>query len=108
MRCADCRAYINPFVRWLENGKKWVCPFCGEINNTENYYYSTIEEDGYRTDHEERPEFNCGTVDFIANHEYMNRPPMPPIYIFALDVSKPAVDCGYLQYACSTIKSVLE
>ena len=45
---------------------------------------------------EERPEFNCGTVDFIANHEYMNRPPMPPIYIFALDVSKPAVDCGYL------------
>ena len=52
VRCQDCRAYINPFVRWLENGKKWVCPFCGEINQTENYYYSTIEEDGYRTDHD--------------------------------------------------------
>jgi len=47
-------------------------------------------------------------VDFIANHEYMNRPPMPPTYIFALDVSKPAVESGYLSYACSTIKSVLE
>lgn len=108
VRCQDCRAYINPFVRWLENGQKWVCPFCGDINRTENYYYSTIEADGYRTDHEQRPEFNCGTVDFIANQEYMNRPPMPPTYIFALDVSKPAVESGYLTYACSTIKSVLE
>lgn len=108
VRCQDCRAYINPFVRWLDNGQKWVCPFCGDINRTENYYYSTIEEDGYRTDHDQRPEFNCGTVDFIANHEYMNRPPMPPTYIFALDVSKPAVESGYLTYACSTIKSVLE
>lgn len=108
VRCKDCRAYINPFVRWLENGARWICPFCGDINNTESYYYSTIEDDGYRTDHEERPEFNCGTVDFIANHEYMNRPPMPPTFLFALDVSKPAVDSGYLALACSTIKSIIE
>lgn len=75
---------------------------------TESYYYSTIEEDGYRTDHDSRPEFSCGTVDFVANHEYMNRPPMPPTYIFAFDVSKPAIDSGYLAHACSTIKSVIE
>ena len=78
------------------------------MNNTEQYYYSTIEADGYRTDHDERPEFSCGTVDFLANHEYMNRPPMPPTYLFAFDVSKPAVDSGYLALACSTIKSVIE
>lgn len=108
VRCKDCRAYINPFVRWLENGAKWICPFCGDVNLTESYYYSTIEEDGYRTDHEERPEFSCGTVDFIANHEYMNRPPMPPTFLFALDVSKPAIDSGYLALACTTIKSIIE
>lgn len=108
MRCKDCRAYINPFVRWVENGQKWICPFCGDVNKTESYYYSTIESDGYRTDHDERPEFNCGTVDFIANHEYMNRPPMPPTYLFAFDVSQPAVESGYLALACSTIKSVIE
>mmetsp|Transcript_8506 Transcript_8506/g.13072 ORF Transcript_8506/g.13072 Transcript_8506/m.13072 type:complete len:231 (-) Transcript_8506:1517-2209(-) len=108
VRCKDCRAYINPFVRWIENGYKWICPFCGEFNRTENYYYSTIEADGYRTDHDQRPEFNCGTVDFIANNEYMNRPPMPPTYLFAFDVSKPAVDSGYLTYAASTIKSIIE
>lgn len=96
VRCKDCRAYINPFVRWLDNGQRWICSFCGDINKTENYYYSTIESDGYRTDHDDRPEFSCGTVDFIANHEYMNRPPMPPTYLFAFDVSKPAIDSGYL------------
>jgi protein transport protein SEC24 len=108
VRCKDCRAYINPFVRWVENGHKWICPFCGDINKTENYYYSTIEADGYRSDHDERAEFSCGTVDFIANTEYMNRPPMPPTFLFAFDVSKPAVDSGYLALACSTVKSVIE
>jgi protein transport protein SEC24 len=108
VRCKDCRAYINPFVRWVENGQRWICPFCGDVNKTEGYYYSTIEEDGYRTDHEERPEFSCGTVDFIANHEYMNRPPMPPTFLFAFDVSKPAIQSGYLQVACQTIKNAIE
>jgi len=108
VRCKDCRAYVNPFIRWIDGGKKWICPFCGDINQTESYYYSTIEADGYRTDHDQRPEYSCGTVDFIANNEYMNRPPMPPTYLFAFDVSKPAVESGYLALACSTIKSVIE
>jgi hypothetical protein len=38
----------------------------------------------------------------------MNRPPMPPTYLFAFDVSKPAIDSGYLAFACSSIKSVIE
>ena len=85
-----------------------MCYFCGEINKTESYYYSTVGEDGYRTDHDDRPEFSCGTVDFICHHEYMNRPPMAPTYVFAFDVSKPAVDSGYLQLACSTVLSLIE
>jgi protein transport protein SEC24 len=55
-----------------------------------------------------RPELSCGTVDFICVDEYMNRPPMPPTYIFAFDASKPAVESGYLAYACTAIKSVIE
>jgi len=49
-----------------------------------------------------------GSVDFVASNEYMNRPPMPPTYIFILDVSKPAMDTGYLASAVATIKSVLD
>ena len=33
---------------------------------------------------------------------------MPPTYVFIMDVSKPAIDTGYLQIATSTIKSVIE
>ncbi len=63
---------------------------------------------GLRQDHEERTELKNGSVDFIASNEYMNRPPMPPTYIFVLDVSKPALDTGYLATAVATIKSVIE
>ena len=53
-------------------------------------------------------ELKKGSVDFIASNEYMNRPPMPPTYVFILDVSKPAIDTGYLPTAVATIKSVIE
>ena len=33
---------------------------------------------------------------------------MPPTYVFVLDVSKPAIDTGYLNLTVSTIKSVIE
>jgi protein transport protein SEC24 len=49
-----------------------------------------------------------GSVDFLVSNEYMNRPPMPPTYVFVLDVSKPAIDTGYLSICASTIKSVIE
>ena len=49
-----------------------------------------------------------GSVDFIASNEYMNRPPMPPTYVFVMDVSKPAIDTGYLNICVSTIRSIIE
>jgi len=108
VRCKDCRAYINPFVRFIENGLKWICNFCGDINPTDNYYYSPLNNLGLRQDYEDRTELRKGSVDFIASNEYMNRPPMPPTYVFVLDVSKPAIDTGYLYTAAATIKSVIE
>lgn len=39
VRCDDCRAYINPFVRFYDDGTKWLCNFCSYINNTPQYYY---------------------------------------------------------------------
>jgi len=96
VRCKDCRAYVNPFIRFIENGLKWICNFCGDINPTDNYYYSPLNNVGLRQDYESRTELRKGSIDFIASNEYMNRPPMPPTYIFVLDVSKPAIDTGYL------------
>ena len=87
---------------------KWICNFCGDINPTDNYYYSPLTSVGLRQDYEDRAELSKGSVDFVASNEYMNRPPMPPTYVFVMDVSKPAIDSGYLQIATNTIKSVVE
>jgi protein transport protein SEC24 len=87
---------------------KWICNFCGDINPTDNYFYSPLNSMQVRQDFDERMELRKGTVDFIASNEYMNRPPMPPTYVFVMDVSKPAIDSGYLNICVSTIKSVIE
>lgn len=108
VRCAECRAYINPFVKFIENGNKWVCNFCREANQVEGHYYSALDETGFRQDINERPELNSGSVDLIASREYMTRPPMPPTYMFVFDVSQEAIEMGYLQQAAAGIKGVID
>lgn len=29
VRCKDCRAYVNPFIRFTDGGTRWICNFCG-------------------------------------------------------------------------------
>lgn len=108
MRCTKCRAYINPFVKFVQNGTKWQCNFCPHVNNTESYYYAPTNEEGVRSDMSERGELNSGTVDFVATHEYMNRPPMPPTFVFIFDVSNAAVDSGYIGQAAHAIRGIIE
>ena len=109
VRCRECRAYINPFVKFIDNGARWICNFCRLDNTTESYYYSKLDHHTQqREDFDQRPELYSGSVDFIASSEYMNRPPMPPTFVFLLDVSQQAVDSGYLHQACSTIKGIIE
>ena len=38
----------------------------------------------------------------------MNRPPMAPTFVFAFDVSKNAVESGYLAIACGAIQRAIE
>ena len=108
VRCKECRAYVNPFVKFIENGQKWICNFCKDINNTDSYYYSPTDTDGNRLDLDNRPELAYGSVDFIASKDYQNRPPMPPSFVFLFDVSQPAIDSGYLSQAAQTIKGIIE
>ena len=51
-RCPNhnCRAYLNPFVKFINGGEKWICNICGQINNTEDYYYSDVDRNGIRLD----------------------------------------------------------
>lgn len=55
-----------------------------------------------------RPEIRSSTIEFIAPSEYMLRPPQPAVYLFLLDVSSLAQQCGYLEIACQTIQDQLD
>lgn len=47
-------------------------------------------------------------VTQIAPAEYMVRPPQPPVYMFVVDVSAPAVSSGMVHVAAETIKACLD
>lgn len=60
-------------------------------------YFCALDQTGQRRDLHERPELNCGAVEFVAPEAYMVRPPMPPVYMFVIDVSYNAIKSGMLQ-----------
>lgn len=107
-RCYKCRTYINPFVSWLDQGRRWQCNVCLKVNDVPNHYYSQLDEYGCRMDLQHRPELRCGTVEFIAPQEYMARPPQPPCYMFLIDVSYLSVHNGVVQSVARSIRDTLD
>jgi protein transport protein SEC24 len=108
VRCKKCRAYVNPFVAWVNNGRQWRCNVCGFSNDVPNSYFCQLDERGRRRDRDQRPELSKGSVELVAPGEYMVRPPQPPVYVFAIDVSAPSVASGLVNVAASTIKKCLD
>lgn len=108
VRCRHCRSYINPFVQWVDNGRRWRCNFCGVSNDVASSYFCHLGANQQRQDRDERPELSCGSVEIVAPSEYMMRPPQPPCFMFVLDVSATAVASGTLQIAVDTIKAQLD
>jgi len=108
VRCEFCRAYINPYVQFTDGGSRWVCNMCNKPNNVPSPYFSPLDQTGRRTDLAQRPELYSSIVEVVAPSEYMMRQPMPPTYVFLLDVSRSAVESGMLRVACDTIASCLD
>jgi len=107
VRCKRCRTYINPFVAWIEHGRRWICNLCGQKNDVPSAYFCHLDERGIRRDRDQRPELSQGVVEFIAPSEYMVRPPQAPVYFFVIDVSAQAVRSGMVKAAAEQIKRSL-
>ncbi|XP_021909776.1 protein transport protein Sec24-like At4g32640, partial [Carica papaya] len=107
VRCARCKGYINPFMKFIDQGRRFICNLCGYTDETPRDYHCNLGPDGRRRDADERPELCRGTVEFVASKEYMVRDPMPAVYFFLIDVSMNAIQTGATAGACSAISQVL-
>jgi protein transport protein SEC24 len=87
VRCKRCRTYVNPYVSWTDNGRRWRCNICGMLNDVPSSYFSHLDANGQRRDRDTRPELCKASVEFVAPGDYMVRPPQPPVYFFVIDVS---------------------
>ena len=110
-RCpnANCRAYLNPFVKFIDGGEKWICNFCGLINNTDDYYYCDVDKNGERLDIKEKKELCCGSYEFIANKSYWKRgkTPTEAMYFFIFETSLGAIDNGFFNACVESVKDVI-
>ena len=73
VRCKRCRTYINPYVTWTDNGRRWRCNICGMLNDVPSSYFSHLDANGQRRDRDQRPELAKASVEFIAPGDYMVR-----------------------------------
>lgn len=77
VRCRRCRTYINAFVSFIDNGRRWRCNVCSLANDCPSNYICELDQSGARRDKMERPELHCGAVEFVAPQEYMVRELLP-------------------------------
>uniref|UniRef100_A0A8C8SSJ0 SEC24 homolog D, COPII coat complex component n=1 Tax=Pelusios castaneus TaxID=367368 RepID=A0A8C8SSJ0_9SAUR len=89
IRCNRCKAYMCPFMQFIEGGRKYQCGFCSCINDVPPFFFQHLDHIGRRIDHYERPELSLGSYEYVATLDYCrnNKPPNPPAYIFMIDVS---------------------
>ena len=110
-RCKNqnCCAYLNPFVKFIENGEKWICNFCGEDNDTEDHYFCDLDKNGERLDANSKPELCYGSYEFKTNKSYWkkNKTPTKAFFIFLIETSLNAIDTGFFSACVESIKEVI-
>ncbi|RNA12491.1 transport Sec24C-like isoform X1, partial [Brachionus plicatilis] len=102
-------AYMCPFMQFVDNGKKFQCPFCEDITQVSQEYFNHLDHMGKRVDTYERAELCCGSYEFTATKDYCRNQSLPqsPAIIFMIDVSVNSIRSGLLHVLCPYIKDVL-
>ena len=108
VRCKMCRAYMCPFMKFINGGCYFNCPFCKTINKVTDAYFEHLDCTEFRIDKYDRAELCLGTYEFLATEEYCKNKPKPPAYIFVIDVTYNNVKSGLVELLCRNMKHILE
>ncbi|XP_053767877.1 protein transport protein Sec24D isoform X2 [Desmodus rotundus] len=110
VRCNRCKAYMCPFMQFIEGGRRYQCGFCSCVNDVPPFYFQHLDHMGRRLDHYEKPELSLGSYEYVATLDYCrkNKPPSAPAFIFMIDVSYSNIQSGLVKLICEELKTVLE
>lgn len=110
VRCNRCKAYMCPYMQFIDGGRRYQCGFCNCVNEVPIFYFQHLDHMGRRVDFYERPELSLGSYEFVATLDYCknNKPPNPPAYIFMIDVSYNNIKSGLVKLICDELKTLLE
>ncbi|OCT99894.1 protein transport protein Sec24D [Xenopus laevis] len=110
IRCNRCKAYMCPFMQFIEGGRRYHCGFCSCVNEVPTFYFQHLDHIGRRVDHYERPELSLGSYEYVATLDYCrkNKTPNPPAFIFMIDVSYNNIKNGVVRLICEELKVLLE
>ncbi|PAV79754.1 hypothetical protein WR25_06580 isoform B [Diploscapter pachys] len=110
VRCQRCKAYMCPFMEFVEGGRRFRCPFCHASTAVEDSYFAHLDHTGRRTDLEYRPELCYGAYEFVATKQYCKNgvSPKEPAFIFMIDVSYNAFSSGMVSLLCANLERVLQ
>lgn len=106
VRCRRCRSYMNPFVIFTDQGRRWRCNFCRLANDVPMQFDQTMA--GVPANRYDRNEVKYGVMEYLAPKEYTMRQPPPSTYAFVLDVSQNAIKSGLLATATRSLLEVLD
>ncbi|XP_076144579.1 protein transport protein Sec24D [Alosa pseudoharengus] len=110
IRCNRCKAYMCPYMQFMDGGRRYQCGFCNCVNEVPAFYFQHLDHMGRRMDTYERPELSLGSYEFIATLDYCknNKLPNPPAYIFMIDVSFSNIKSGLVRLVCEELKTLLD
>lgn len=106
VRCAICRAYINPYVR-IGDQRSWQCNICNKLNELPPQFIYDYDSQKYY-DLGTKVELISDTVEYVASVDYMIRPPQPACFLFVFDCSKTAHELGYIPIMAAAIAESLD
>ncbi|XP_001601102.1 protein transport protein Sec24C [Nasonia vitripennis] len=109
VRCIRCKAYMCPFMQFVDAGRRFQCVFCKATTEVPQEYFQHLDHTGQRMDRYERPELMLGTFEYIATKDYCrdNVFPKPPALIFVIDVSYNNIKSGLVQLLCAKMKEII-
>ncbi|XP_046904883.1 protein transport protein Sec24D [Hypomesus transpacificus] len=110
IRCNRCKAYMCPYMQFIDGGRRFQCGFCACVNEVPVFYFQHLDHMGRRVDFYEKPELSLGSYEFAATMDYCknNKPTSPPAYIFMIDVSYANIKSGLVRLVCDELKTLLD